>query len=643
MPPLPEPTPFDFPVVTVAHAAHLGFFASLPPGHASVRIQILGPAAHSASLVVPPDVVSLDLRALAPGAWISLRGGAGLRRLRLPDAPKRTFLADLASGLRGHIDLHLELDAPPDLLIEGCLLGLGARWGPTATPRLWASRIFHRNTTAAVTYLGPNLPPAEADGWLWALPDDADGRDDVDASSLHALTLVEIIGVSPRSLTLDQVTRVEVHGAERLEALRLTAAAAPAPAPAPPAGAPPQRPPRGQSTAALLAQFVGQGKASSRHPWLWPRARINGCPRLQTLALHGHRATIVASGARGALAVEGYAGRLSLVRVGWSAISAPHCTDLTLEDSPRVRHVTAAEGHRFAYRGSTVPAAPHAGEVELLGAAKEDFARTLQAGGTVSPGTVRAMVDGVNGAEGAQAAVASLRAALVGGTLAPAEVWALRTRLRRRLDDRRAHKDGPRLALEWRWAFPRDLADRGWADDLALWWACRDTVPEAAAYDEVVARTAEVEGYAALAMALAGTPALAPFLVRALRCRPPEAPEQATAAHAGLAAPVAAASDGFTRVIRGLVGARDAVDLTPLCEALSLQVARRCRRGWGLIGVLGALRELAAPGADEALALLATDPQVDEGVRREAFAQLIAAPHPDARPLLAPRAPEESP
>ena len=95
-------------------------------------------------------------------------------------------------------------------------------------------------------------------------------------------------------------------------------------------------------------------------------------------------------------------------------------------------------------------------------------------------------------------------------------------------------------------------------------------------------------------------------------------------------------ADGvFARVVRGLVRARNALDVAPIGEALARNLQTRIEHHQPLMGVLSSLHQLGVANASNCLAELATTDGLDPAVQREALVALLAAPHPDARPLLA--------
>jgi hypothetical protein len=92
----------------------------------------------------------------------------------------------------------------------------------------------------------------------------------------------------------------------------------------------------------------------------------------------------------------------------------------------------------------------------------------------------------------------------------------------------------------------------------------------------------------------------------------------------------------FARVVRGLVKARDIVEVSVLADALATNLQVRIEHGQPLVPVLASIHQLAAPGAGACLAAIAANTHLDPEVQREALLALIAAPHPDARPYFAP-------
>lgn len=568
-------------VLGVAPDRNGGVTAALPASP-SLRLDVHGGPLRAALLTVPEEVECLDLRALAEDAWISLRGAAGLRVLLLPQRP----------GPAGGADVQLDLAAAPKLQVDGPLAGLGACWTAAGRFRGWRSQAPRKEASWRRLYLGDGDPPPGTQALLFT-GQPLDGC--IDLRHLAPLAVLELVCPEADSVSVGAVDRL------------------------------------------LISDALAVGYLRSEHH---ARIRVQRAPRLHTLVVRSHSVQLTDCGDGGGLDIAGSVISLGLLRPHYREVRAPGASEVWVDSAFGLARVVGGPMHKLELRGGEIVEAPNAACVQLHAADAERLQRMVAAGGVVAGAAARAMVDSVDGDAGAQACVTALRLARSGGALSAAEAWELRARLRRRLDHRRDHQDGPALAQAWRWSFPPDLADRGWSDDLALWLACRDEAPAAAAHGEVIRRCTAIGGFNALAAAIPDNPSCAPLLEAALRAPPPRGrarhPERGLWDHERIDP-----EQGFTRLIRLLIRARGAVDAACLADALAQHLRHRCRHGVPVLGVLAALKDLGAPAASAALAALATDVGVDDALRRQAFVHLIAPPHPDARPLFAPTASPE--
>ena len=563
-------------------------------GGASVRLPNLGPAIkvvpHESGLplrafevTVPPAVRVLDLSRLPPAPWICVMGARNLEQLVLPP-PSHSAGRKQPSGA----ELHLSLDAAPTLRVHGGVSALDACWPDVSTP---PSGGLHMLRTR-----GPGRRPWD-DLWLGeALP-----QEPIPTLILHRLpgeTHIDLAHLAP-------IRGLELHGAA-LEHLQVGAV---------------QQVTLEACPALSTASFDEVNRVVIRH-----------CHALQQVG--GKGGSLSLSGVRGTgpLEVRGAWSRIGLRNSTWSALEARGAECIHLQGDSHVKEVIGAPGHHLAITGLAVPHAPDAGTVEVQPAYIEVISRLLAEGRPIHPQVIKQWVAAAHGSSGIQDRLMTIAAGLDAGSLEPDVAWDLRCQL--------AFRGGEPCDVagepSWHWSFMADLADRGWAADLGIWWTCRDTVPAARGLDALVRRTHSMLALAALAEALQSTPSLGELLGAALVAPLPVVPRRrkwrGPYPHEEVDADVV-----FSRVVRGLVRARNQLDVAPLGDALARNLQTRIQHKQSLMGVLSSLHQLGVAKAADCLAELATDERLGAEVQREALVALLAAPHPNARPLLAHR------
>jgi hypothetical protein len=559
-----------------------GACAHLPEEVPAITVVPLesGPRLRAVELRVPPSVQVLDLSRLAPAPWVCIVGGAGLKQLRLPPAHSTT---PRKSSSGAHI--HLALDAAPALRLDGGVSALDACWPDPTRP----SGALHKLRTRGpgrrawnAVWIGESAPSEAVENLiLYRLPE----LDALDLTHLSAVRCLELHQADIARLRVRSPTQLTIEDCPRL----------------------------------VLATWS-----------VVERAVIRDCAALRSV--HGDGRALSLSGVTGAdtLEIRGDWARLGLRNSTCVTLEARGAGNIRIQGESTLESVFGAPGHLLAISGLAVPHAPEASAVGVEPSYIEVIARLLARGQPVHPQVLEQWIDAAHGPSGIQDRLMAIAVGLAAGSLQPETAWALRSRLVGRGGGSKDVAGNP----AWQWDFMPDLADRGWAADLDIWWTCRRTVARATEHDALVRRTHSMLALAALAEALRATPSLGAFLHAAFEAPLPKAPRRRRRRgpypHEEVEPDVV-----FGRVVRGLVRARRQLDVAALGEALARNIYTRILHNNHLVGVLASLQQLGVATAADCLAELATNERLDPQVQREALVALLAAPHPDARPLLA--------
>jgi hypothetical protein len=531
----------------------------------------LGPGrVHAIDIVDCPRLERVDLRALAPGAHVRLWDCPGLREVQLPEDAGATT-----------VHIHSPR-AIADLRLRGRV----------------------RDLTVATPEGAVQLPEAGAaprvlrDGWIGRgnLPPDAFARapelvvrlgaGGAEERMVDAGTVLAVIAGDPDLLRLrwDEGGHPALLAVEHCPRLQIVDCRAPVDA-----------------------------------------IRATHCPTLREVLGGGGVLSLVRSADVPRLEARGAWRELHLLESGARRLDFGFVDSLDLRNVEELHHVEGLFCGETAVRGASrlcqVP-----GRLDFS-ADPESLARNVAALHAYPDEVLEAAIlSAVRARPPAKVRGAlGLLAMLTPARLAPARAWALRETLRRPP----VNRPDP----GWRWCFEgSDLVDRGRFADLDLWLACRDTVPEAAAWSRHFATVHDTSRLRALIEWTSRRPAAAAAaldscLVRALRGLPPAAGSPRTSAPA-------LEQDGQA-ILRALRVRTPLSGTAALLDAL----AAALEQGWvgsGSGDLLAAMLLLGYLPARERLRRLGADPRFAESDRRRAIFAALAEPRSRALDLSSP-------